>query len=92
MIQLGIHLKVITFLQTSLPFLLQLSVLTMVLNRSSLKVTGSIKGLTNKQYSLDEYFLTAGKTSVILDDFADHFNIQPHQEVTEHYQLTGSKM
>ena len=57
----------------------------------SLKVLGSVKGLTNKHHSLNEYFLTAGQTSNILDDFADHFNLRDHQEVTEHYQLTGSK-
>ena len=57
----------------------------------SLKVLGGIKGLTNKQHSLDEYFLTAGQISDILDDFADHFNLRDHQELTEHYQLTASK-
>ena len=57
----------------------------------SLRVLGGIKGLTNKQHSLDEYFLTAGQISNILDDFADHFNLRDHQEVTKHYQVTGSK-
>ena len=57
----------------------------------SLRVLGGIKGLTNKQHSLDEYFLTTGQISNILEDFADHFSLWDHQEVTKHYQPTGSK-
>ena len=47
--------------------------------------------MRNRQHSLDEYFLTAGQILNILDDFADHFNLRDHQDVAEHYQLTGSK-
>lgn len=35
--------------------------------------------------------MTAGQISNFLDDFADHSNLQDHQEVTEHYPLAGSK-
>ena len=55
----------------------------------SLKVLSGIKGLTNKQHSLDEYFLTTGQISNILGDFADHFSLRGYQEVTEHYPFTG---
>ena len=50
----------------------------------SLKVLGDIKRLTNKQHSLDEYFLRAGQILNILDDFPDHFNVRDHQELTEY--------
>ena len=92
MIQLGIYLKVATFLPTS-PFTAIGADHGIEQQKNhSLKVLGSIERLKNKQQLLDEYFLAAGKTLIILDDFPDHFNIKPHQEVTEHYQLTGSKI
>ena len=45
----------------------------------------------NRRTAQDEYLLTACQISNILDDFVDHFSLRDHQEVTKHFQLTGSK-
>ena len=37
----------------------------------AMKVLGSIKGITNSQTALDEYFMTAGDLSLLLDQFSD---------------------
>lgn len=57
----------------------------------AMKVLGGIKGSANNQNALDEYFMTAGEMSLILDQFAAHYNLRDAPNVTEHYQLTGSK-
>ena len=59
----------------------------------SMKILGGIKGITNNQRALDEYFLTAGRMGTIIEEFAELFQIKQNiaHKKNQHYQLTGSK-
>ena len=59
----------------------------------ALKVLGGIKGLSNCQHALSDYFLTAAELGNIVEDFCDKFSLKDKQyrKRDEHYQLTGSK-
>ena len=57
----------------------------------AMKVLGGIKGIANNQTALDEFFMTAGEMSLILDQFADRYDLRGSKNAKEHYQLSGTK-
>ena len=58
----------------------------------AMKVLGGIKGIANSQTALDEYFMTAGELSLLLDQFSDHYDLHNNSlKRKQHYQLSGSK-
>ena len=59
----------------------------------AMQILGGIKGITNNQRALEEYFLTAGQISCIIEDFSKLFYIKENDgsKKDEHYQLRGSK-
>ena len=57
-----------------------------------MKVLGGIKGIANSQTALDEYFMTAGELSLLLDQFSDQYDLCNNSlKRKQHYQLSGSK-
>ena len=58
-----------------------------------MKILGGIKGITNNQRALEDYFLTAGQISCIIEDFSKLFHIKENDgsKKDEHYRLRGSK-
>ena len=58
-----------------------------------MKILGGIKGITNNQQALDEYFLTAGQMGTIIEELTKLFQIKENisHKKDQHYQLTGSK-
>ena len=57
----------------------------------ALRVLGGIKWIANSQTALDEFFMTAGEMSLLLDQFTDHYHLRNSRNTKEHYQLSGSK-
>ena len=58
----------------------------------AIKVLGGIKGIANSQTALDEYFMTAGELSLLLDQFSDQYDLRNNSlKRKQHYQLSGSK-
>ena len=77
-------------LQCHLPFSIGADHALEQQNRA-MKVLGGIKGIANNQTALDEYFMTAGEMSSILDHFADQYDLLHSRNIKEHYQLSGTK-
>ena len=48
-----------------------------------------IKGITNNERALDEYFLTAGRMGTIIEEFAELFQVKEKisHKKDQHYQL-----
>ena len=57
----------------------------------ALKVLGGIKGIANSQTALDEFFMTAGEISLLLDQSPNHYHLCNSRNTKENYQLSGSK-
>ena len=56
-----------------------------------MKVLGGIKEIANSQTALDEFFVTTGKMSLLLDKFGDHYHLCNSRNTEQRYQLSGSK-
>ena len=57
----------------------------------TIKSHGGIKGIANKQNSLDHHFIVAPELTNIIEKFRLFFGIEDLVEQEEHYQLRGGK-
>ena len=55
-----------------------------------MKIMGGVKGIANKQSTLDNHFLVMNELSKIIDEFNTIFG---NEDITqdEHYQLIGGR-
>ena len=57
-----------------------------------LKVMGGIVGITQKEQSLDKYFLIAPELSKIQQQFEEMYGNVSNEKRTEHHEITGGKL